>query len=114
MARLLGALSAEPAGAWLDTGHIGAQAARGMAGFEDWWAAVGGRWLGAHFHDVVGLRDHLAPGAGSLDFEALGAALPPGILATLEVDWYLQAEEVLAGAGHLRAALLAAGWPPLG
>jgi hypothetical protein len=56
----------------------------------------------------VALRDHLVPGAGTLDFALLAALLPAGALATLEVDWYHDADEVEAGAARLRSALSAA------
>lgn len=85
-------------GAWLDTGHVGARAAMGMADVEAWMTAAGDRWLGAHVHDLVGLRDHLAPGSGRLEFGALLGALPAAAALTCEVDWYLDPSEVEAGA----------------
>lgn len=90
-------------GAWLDTGHVGARAALGFATPDDWRAAAAGRWLGTHVHDLVGLRDHLAPGSGSLDLGALLAMVPPGATRTLEVDWHLAPEEVAEGARHVQA-----------
>lgn len=102
---LLDALGAEhgTAGAWLDTGHVGARAALGFAAPEDWRAAAGGRWLGAHVHDAVGLRDHLAPGSGTLDLVALLAMVPGGAPLTLEVDWHLAPDEVADAARHVLA-----------
>ncbi len=81
-------------GAWLDTGHVGAQDALGTAPWSDWWTAVGGNWLGTHLHDHVGLRDHLVPGMGVLDFRDLRGRLPAGAAVTLEVDWYFGEDEV--------------------
>jgi sugar phosphate isomerase/epimerase len=107
MRALLAASDPGVVGAWLDTGHVGAQQARGLASFDDWFAATSGRLLGAHYHDIVGLRDHLLPGMGSLDFAAIARRMPPDALATLEVDWYFQPAEVMAGAEQLRAALRA-------
>jgi len=103
MARLLAGLDPASAtlGAWLDTGHAAARATIGLDPWQDWREAVAGRWIGAHFHDIVGLRDHLAPGAGALDFKELGSWLPPAAHRTLEVDWYLGPDEVRAGAEHL-------------
>jgi sugar phosphate isomerase/epimerase len=94
--------------AWLDTGHVGAIDNLGLASFAEWSAATGSRWLGAHCHDVVGLRDHLVPGAGQLDFATLAEHLPRKAIVTCEVDWYFTPEEVTAGAQHLRLALAVA------
>jgi sugar phosphate isomerase/epimerase len=96
-------------GAWLDTGHVGAQVNLGLSSFAAWFEAVGSRWVGAHFHDIVGLRDHLIPGMGSLDFAGLAAALPPSACHTCEFDWYFSPAVVLAGAAVLRAALAGGG-----
>ncbi len=103
MLQLLDAL--DPAstvlGAWLDTGHTAARVRVGLERWRDWRDAVDGRWIGAHFHDVVGLRDHLQPGIGELDFAALGAWLPESAARTLEIDWYFEPREVVAGARAL-------------
>lgn len=104
MHRLLGALPGTEIGAWLDTGHVGAQVNLGRVTWADWFAAADGRWVGAHFHDVVGLRDHLIPGTGDVDFMAIGAVLPPEAIRSCEFDWYFTPDEVMRGAAHLRAA----------
>lgn len=102
LAALLDA-AGEAVGAWLDTGHVGARDALGFATPGAWRAAAAGRWLGAHVHDLVGLRDHLAPGSGGLDLAALLAMVPRGAPRTLEVDWHLAPEEVAGGARHVLA-----------
>ena len=76
MRNILDALSGEPVGAWLDTGHVSAQSHLGVANQASWIDAVRGRWLGAHLHDAVGLRDHLVAGIGTVDFAPALAALP--------------------------------------
>ena len=101
MRAILGATDPDVLGAWLDTGHVGARAALGVASGRSWWTVVGERWLGAHLHDVVGLRDHLAPGTGTVDFQQVLSSLPAGCPLTCEFDWYLHPDEVLAGARHL-------------
>ena len=111
MLRLLDGLSArgsgpDPIGAWLDTGHVAAREAFGIDRLDDWLAAVGGRWLGVHLHDCVGLRDHLVPGMGELDFAWLARQIPDSALRTCEIDWYFSAVEIASGLAHLRAA----GW----
>ncbi len=106
MHRLLRELSQPNVGAWLDTGHVGAQANLGTAGgFAEWFGTIGDRWCGAHLHDLVGLRDHLVPGMGSLDFPDILSRLPSGIVLTCEIDWYFSPEEVRAGLDRLRGYL---------
>jgi sugar phosphate isomerase/epimerase len=100
---LLDALAPRGLRAWLDTGHVAAQYALGFAGFEDWFSVVGDRWAGVHVHDCVGLRDHLVPGSGAIDFRSLLPQLPPKCHWTLEVDWYHSPEEVMSGVSHLRS-----------
>jgi sugar phosphate isomerase/epimerase len=104
MAWLLAALGDDTVGAWLDTGHVGAQAAHGLTSFGAWFEAVAGRWVGVHWHDVRARRDHLVPGAGELDLAAIAGRLPAGLVHTLEVDWYHLPAELAAGLAHLRRA----------
>ncbi len=93
-------------GAWLDVGHVGARQRIGPDGLPDWLAAVEGRWLGVHLHDLVGLRDHLVPGMGELDLADLALRLPDSILVTCELDWYFDEAEIQGGIAHLDRA----GW----
>jgi sugar phosphate isomerase/epimerase len=101
---ILDAVGADAAGAWLDTGHVGASTNLGLAPFAEWHRAVGQRWLGAHLHDVVDLRDHLPAGAGTVDFGAVLSALPASAVLTCEFDWYFDPEEVSAGRATIEAA----------
>ena len=106
---LLDQLGAHGLTAWLDTGHVAAQAAVGVSDFADWFVSVSGRWSGVHVHDCVGLRDHLAPGTGGIDLGAVIARLPADALITLEVDWYLDDVELVAGARTVLELLGAVG-----
>jgi sugar phosphate isomerase/epimerase len=105
--RLLADLASHGLSAWLDTGHVAARERRGLGGFGSWSEAVRGRWTGVHVHDAVGLRDHLAPGSGELDFGAVLAILPPRSCVTLEVDWYLTEDEVTNGLALVNGVLAA-------
>jgi sugar phosphate isomerase/epimerase len=104
MRRLLDELEDDGLWAWLDTGHVGAQENLGLPGFDAWLGSVKERWLGVHCHDVVGLRDHLVPGMGKLDFADLAGRLPSDAVVTCEFDWYFRPEEVSDGAERLRQA----------
>lgn len=104
MHRLLDAFPRDVVGAWLDTGHVGAQANLGRSTFDDWFDAVGDRWWGVHCHDVVGLRDHLIPGLGSIDFAAVARRIGRVAVVTCEFDYYFAPDEVVAGASVVREA----------
>ena len=69
--RLLTEFKGGPIGYWHDTGHAHANEILGIIapgalprGFEE-------QLIGMHWHDAVGLEDHLAPGQGEIDFNAL-------------------------------------------
>jgi sugar phosphate isomerase/epimerase len=108
MQQVLDALPSGTVGAWLDTGHVGVQVNLGLVDdFSTWFDAVGDRWCGAHLNDVVGLRDHLVPGAGALNFASIldcmeALCMEALSAATLEVDWYFTPEEVGRSLDHLR------------
>lgn len=97
----LGVLLAEhdPAvvGFWYDCGHVQLLHNLGVHDHAGWLAAYGPRIVGVHLHDVRGLRDHLLPGLGELDFPALLAAVPTDATLTCELDWYYTAEELMRG-----------------
>lgn len=102
----LAAFPATLVGAWLDTGHVAARARLSATDWLAWFAAVDERcWLGAHLHDIAGLRDHLVPGVGDLDFQLVLGRLPATAILTLEVDWYHTPAEVAAGARYVSALL---------
>ncbi len=99
-------------GFWYDGGHVQVLHNLGFHRHEAWLAAYGGRIVGVHLHDVVGLRDHLLPGLGELDFAGIMAAMPRPAVLTCELDWYYTPQEIAAGAR--RVLELAESSPTLG
>ena len=103
----LGLLLAEsdPAvvGFWYDCGHVQVLHNLGFHRHETWLATYAGRIVGVHLHDVAGLRDHLLPGLGELDFEVIMAFVPRASVLTCELDWYYTPQEITAGAEHVMA-----------
>lgn len=83
-------------GLWLDAGHVQVQANLGMPPLAAWLSAFAPRIVAAHLHDTLGLRDHLLPGRGEIDFSRLAAHLPASALRVVEVDWYFSAPELVA------------------
>jgi sugar phosphate isomerase/epimerase len=103
----LGQLLAEsdPAvvGFWYDCGHVQVLHNLGFHQHSAWLAAYAGRVVGVHLHDVAGLRDHLLPGLGELDFAGIMALVPRAAVLTCELDWYYTPQEIAAGAEHVAA-----------
>ncbi|MDQ4078250.1 MAG: sugar phosphate isomerase/epimerase [Chloroflexota bacterium] len=88
-------------GLWLDTGHATILEQLGYTSLLDWLHLAPDRILGLHYHDVNGLRDHLIPGKGTIDWRALVPHIPSHALPTCEFDWYYTPEEVAAGTERL-------------
>lgn len=97
-------------GHWHDAGHVQVQAHLGLPGQAEWLQACGPRTIAAHLHDTRGLRDHLLPGTGEIDFALIARHLPPAALRVCEFDWYFSGAEIVAGVQHLAACGLAT-WP---
>ena len=89
-------------GFWLDTGHAQVLANLGFHPLVDWLRAYSQRLIGVHFHDVRGLRDHLIPGMGGIDFSKVARFLPPEVVRTCEFDWYFTEDEIRRGVDCLR------------
>lgn len=88
-------------GFWYDCGHVQVLHNLGFHRHEEWLAACAGRIVGVHLHDTAGLRDHLLPGLGELDFGRIMASLPAPAVRTCELDWYFTAQEITTGAAYL-------------
>jgi sugar phosphate isomerase/epimerase len=108
LGKLLSQSDPKVVGFWYDCGHVQVLHNLGFHEHNAWLEAYGQRVVGAHFHDVTGLRDHLLPGQGEIDFEHIGALLPSSIVWTCEFDWYFDIEEVTAGGQYLLRALTGA------
>jgi sugar phosphate isomerase/epimerase len=93
-------------GFWYDCGHVQVLHNLGFHDHQAWLRAYGERIVGLHLHDVIGLRDHLLPGQGELDFAWLLRDMPQEAVLTCELDWYFTRNEILEGAAYV-AQLLA-------
>jgi len=81
-------------GYWHDVGHGHAQQVLGLATPAQYLERYGEHLLGLHLHDARLTRDHLPPGEGDVDFEALRAYARPEHLRVFEV-FSVQPEERL-------------------
>lgn len=74
-----------PVGYWHDTGHAHAAEVFGLMPKGGLLGKLSGHLIGVHLHDAVGFRDHLPPGDGEIDFDALWSLLEPHVLRVMEL-----------------------------
>jgi sugar phosphate isomerase/epimerase len=89
---------------WHDAGHAQVLHNLRFIRHEAWLEAFGDGMLGIHFHDVMGMRDHLACGLGEIDWGWIGGYLTPDTLRTCEFDWYFEPEHLWQGVEFLDRA----------
>jgi sugar phosphate isomerase/epimerase len=99
---LLESYDENEAGYWHDVGHCEVQARLGMIDINAWFPALSNRTIGSHLHDVDGITDHRAPGAGDVDWSYIAAGLPPAALRVFEIDQRQGDEAVRASIAYLR------------
>jgi sugar phosphate isomerase/epimerase len=66
---------AGPLGYWHDTGHAHANERLGIIASDEMLRRYTDHLVGIHLHDAIGLDDHLAPGKGEVDFDAVRSFL---------------------------------------
>lgn len=91
---LLGLADPEQLGFWYDIGHAQALDRLGLFPSQEWLDRFASRIIGVHFHDVVGIEDHGAPGSGEVDFDQVNRHLPAGAIRTLELKPNITPEQV--------------------
>ena len=107
MGQLLAELDNGSVGYWHDVGHAEVQSRLGFTPRHEWFPRVGDRMIGVHLHDVIGVRDHYAPGMGSVPWDMVAANLPPNVIKVCEVGGWNQPTDAcrtvsfLEGAGFL-------------
>ncbi len=74
------------AGYWHDVGHAENQARLGFVPHQAWLERLGPRMIGTHLHDIDGLKDHRAPGLGSLSWAQVAPHIPAAAIRVLEVN----------------------------
>lgn len=80
-----------------DIGHAQKLEHLGYCPHEEWLRRFAGRMVGVHLHDIVGLRDHLAPGLGQVDWDMVACYLPAGVVRTCECRSHNSPQELAAG-----------------
>ena len=89
-------------GCWHDVGHAEVLDRLLLIEKRRWLQELSDRCLGAHLHDVVGLKDHQAPGQGDADWEYVARYLPPTAARVCEINQLTLEEQVAAAIPYLR------------
>lgn len=93
-------------GYWHDVGHAHVRQVYGVGDELAWLERFCDSLVGLHLHDARGFHDHLIPGEGEIDFEAIAARVPRDreVLFTLELGPAWPVERVRTGVLRLLAA----------
>jgi len=101
MGDLLALADPERLGFIYDVGHAQAMDRLGFYPHEEWLHRYAPRIIEVHLHDVVGVKDHLAPGLGEVDFNMVASYLPEEAIRTFELQATNSPEQVKAGLKYL-------------
>ena len=101
MTVLLSLAESDQLGFIYDVGHATVMDRLGFFPNEIWLKRFGGRILGTHLHDVIGISDHKAPGLGDVDFRLVAGYLPQDAFRTMEVMGFYTPEQVKTGLKEL-------------
>lgn len=103
-AQLLEEVPEDAAGYWHDVGHAEVQQRLGLNAHEEWLSRFQHRMVGIHLHDIVGICDHHAPGAGDIDWSMIAGYIPAGIVKVCEIGEWNEEEQVQGVVGFLHEA----------
>ena len=82
---LLQKLEGSPIGYWHDTGHANTNEILTLLPPEALLKEYSDQLIGIHFHDAIGLEDHLCPGSGEIEFNKIKPYLKPDTLLVVEL-----------------------------
>ncbi len=101
---LLSFLDNDTLGYWHDIGHASVQENLGLDSQTAFLGRYREKIFGVHLHDVVGYKDHLAPGDGDVDFAFVNENLPNDVLQVLEIQPTVTADQIRSGLNYLAKA----------
>lgn len=89
-------------GYWHDTGHAHANEKLGIIAGGKMLTRYADYLVGIHLHDAIGLDDHIAPGKGEIDFDAVRPLLTEDMPVVLELKPGTRDADVAAGRDFIR------------
>lgn len=105
IAEVLDEFSGPTVSYWHDVGHAQVSQELGFAMHKDFLERFKARLAGIHFHDLIGARDHMAPGSGNLDFSFLKPYISDKIIGVIEVNQTQAFKEVSSSKAYLERIL---------
>jgi sugar phosphate isomerase/epimerase len=90
-------------GFWYDMGHAANISNLGYQHYLDYLREYNTRLVGIHIHDCKGIVDHLPPGEGDIDFEAVKKLINNDILYVLELNSDLNFQDATRGIEYLNS-----------
>ena len=99
---LLETFKGAPIGYWHDTGHAHVNETLTFLPVHSLLDTFSDRLIGIHLHDAVGLEDHLSPGKGEIDFDALKSFINSDTILVMELKPGTPDKEVREGVDYLR------------
>lgn len=91
---------------WHDAGHAEVFSRLGIAKHEDFLKRYSSRLIGIHLHDIIGMmKDHNAPGTGTLDFSLLKPYIKNDTIKVIEAHHPATAGEVQRSVSYLNSIL---------
>ncbi len=89
-------------GFWYDIGHAFNLSNLGYWDYLEYFRFYADKLIGMHIHDCIGISDHLSPGMGNVDFDAIEQLLPDNIIKVLELKPSIKENEILEGVRRLK------------
>ncbi|MBN2190597.1 MAG: sugar phosphate isomerase/epimerase [Candidatus Aureabacteria bacterium] len=89
-------------GYWHDTGHAEIKKKMKIEDSDRYFREYSGRIIGIHLHDARGISDHMAPGMGDIDFDAVLSAIPCDTIKVIEVHKPCEDAELMKGSEYLQ------------
>ena len=79
---------------WHDVGHAEKLREFGFYSQREWLERFSDRMIGIHLHDNDGVRDHIAPGTGTVDWELVSSYVPAHAIRTFEIRGFTTHEQM--------------------
>lgn len=79
---------------WHDVGHAEKLREYGFYSQSEWLERFSNRMIGIHLHDNDGVKDHIAPGLGTVDWELVSSFVPADAIRTFEIRGFTTHEQM--------------------